>query len=262
MRLRSLSLLKRTGPGEVPLAPLPRAVTITRYAKERALAVNRLVRKMHGASFEWYGFTLAGRENPECVVDIGLPVNDRNIHRYAAIGPESISLFRDSLPPDTVINGWIHSHGDLDYKYFSPTDEANHLTVLDYVATFLRKPVARREVVIDDLRLAAGNDTEGWEAAAGSVWIVTDRPVAHARVFETVYGAFCYGILVGDGGWHRQDIYYRTRGILTGTTSASRREARMSVVRGERPFTDADREALAFEVESKIRPEAAEERRP
>jgi hypothetical protein len=254
LKIRRLSLLAKEGPREIEIAKLPRDVSITTYAKCRALAVNGLVRAIHGDSYEWYGFTLALKDRPECIVDIGIPFNDSNAYHHTAIGPENISLFSDSLPHDLIINGWIHSHGRLDYRGFSRTDEQNHLSVLDYVGTFVKKPVSRRQIVIRDL-VALTQDRFGQDEKTGrSVWVVTDVPVSEARIFEAVHGSFCYGIVVGDGGWHMQEIYYKTRGILTGTVSIGKKEARMVPVDSGRVFTKKDRELLAGEIKAKIKP--------
>ncbi len=254
MNIQRLSVLKREDPEEIQLAMLPQNVTITTYAKDRALSVNELVRSIHGDSYEWYGFTLGSKERPDCIADIGIPFNDHNVHQYTGIGPENISSFSESLPRDLVINGWIHSHGRLEYREFSRTDERNHLTVLDYVATFLRKPVSRREILIEDLLVITEDRFRQEQGSGGNVWIVTDKPVSEARIFELVYGSFCYGIVVGDGGWHMQEIYYRTRGILTGTSSVAKTKAQMLPVDSERTFTKKDREVLAGEIKVRIKP--------
>ena len=126
MRFRSLSDLKRQKPKEVILATLPQEISITHYAKKKAFKISELVREIHDESYEWYGFTLADKDNPELITDIGLPRNAQNLQEYATIGPEGIAEYHDSLEGDTVINGWIHSHGALQYMHFSHTDEENH----------------------------------------------------------------------------------------------------------------------------------------
>ncbi len=266
MRLAKLSSLKRPEPEYVTLSELPRNVIIDRFAISKALAVNELVRGIHGDSYEWYGLTLAKKENPECITDIGLPVNDSNVHQYTGIGPENISLYRDVLPPDLIINGWIHSHGSLGYKRFSRIDEANHLTVLDYVCSYMKIAVEKREAVIDDLRVVNEAELGSGGSDGGSVWIVTNEHVSRARIFETVYGCFAYAILVGDGGWYRQEIYHRTRGILTSSTNVVKRSAELLPVSSGRRFTKPDRDFLAREVREKIRPsdpfQAPEQRKP
>lgn len=244
----------REEPAEIEIAKLPQQVLITRYARCKALSINELVLRIYGGSFEWYGFTIASGERPECIADIGIPVNNVNVHTRTGISAESISLFSESLPPELAVNGWIHSHGSLESLEFSKTDEANHLTVLDFVGTLLKKPVSRREIRIRDILPVTLETLERGDEPRGSVWVVTDRPVSGARIFETVHGSFCYGIVVGDGGRHAQDIYYKTRGILTGTTGTGRKRARMLPVDFERVFTAEDMERLADEVRAKIRP--------
>jgi hypothetical protein len=254
VKLRNLSFLKRADPEEIPLATFPTDMLITKFAWEKALAINPLVNQIHGSSYEWYGLTLAEKEHPECIVDIGIPVNASNVHRHTGIDPESIALFRESLPANQVINGWIHSHGSLGYKRFSRTDETNHVTVLDYVSTFLKTPLARREVLIEDTVLLTRDSMKDAAGFAGNVWIVTDNQVSEARIFEKVYGFFSYAILVGDGGWHRQEIYCRTRGILTGTEYTTKKEAQLFAVESGKMFTERDKELLTEEIRDKVNP--------
>jgi len=143
MRFRSLSELKRPQPCEISLADLPQDIAMSQYAKAKAFKINELVLTIHEDSFEWYGYTLATKDNPELIVDIGLPKNDQNLLDYTTIGPERIAEFQESLPDDTLINGWIHSHGALQFKHFSSTDEKNNLTVLDFISTRIRKAVVK-----------------------------------------------------------------------------------------------------------------------
>ena len=254
MRFRSLSELRRADLREVALGTLPERIRIARYAMAKAFKINELVRRIHEASYEWYGYTIAAKHDPELILDIGLPKNDQNLSDYTRIGPEGIAEYQESLLPDKAINGWIHSHGDLEYERFSATDDQNQPTVLDYVATLLRKPVARREVVIRDLVLLTKDECTDTELGKGSVWLITDRRVTAARILETVYGGFCYAIVIGDGGWHRQEIHYKTRGILSGQTSESRKEAELMLVDTGRSLPEGDIVALAAEVKQKIRP--------
>ena len=53
MKLKSLSVLRRREPQEIVLAPLPTEILIARFTRENALAVNELVRTVHGESLEW-----------------------------------------------------------------------------------------------------------------------------------------------------------------------------------------------------------------
>ena len=91
MRFRSLSDLERQKPKEVILATLPQEISMTRYAKEKAFKISELVREIHHESYEWYGFTLADKDNPELITDIGLPRNAQNLEEYATINPEGIA---------------------------------------------------------------------------------------------------------------------------------------------------------------------------
>ncbi len=186
MRFKSLSYLKRQKPKEVTLATLPQEVSMTHYAKEKAFKISELVLEIHEESYEWYGFTLADQENPELITDIGLPQNDQNLQEYVAIGPERIAEYYDSLSEDTIINGWIHSHGALQYMHFSHTDEANHATVLDFVTARLRKTVAKKEIPIQDLHLLVKDEFEEKELEQGSVALITDAAVSEAMLMETI----------------------------------------------------------------------------
>jgi hypothetical protein len=197
---------------------------------------------------------MANRGNPELIVDIGLPKNDQNLSDYTSVGPEKIARFQESLPRDSVISGWVHSHGRLPYEQFSLTDAQNQVTVLDYVTAVLRKPVAKQEVVIRDLAILVKDRWTERDLERGSVALITDAPISEARLIETIYGGFCYAIVIGDGGWHRQEIHYRTRGILSGQTTDSKQEAALVPVETGRELTATDVEALRREVQEKIQP--------
>jgi hypothetical protein len=224
------------------------------YAKQKAFKINELVRTIHQDSFEWYGFTLGSRDNPEVIIDIGLPRNDQNLSDYATIGPKGIAEFQESLADDAIVNGWIHSHGALHYKHFSHTDEKNHLVVLDFVSARLRKPVAKREIPIKDLSLLVKDQFGNNNLQQGSVSLITDKPIAEATIMETVYGSFCYAIVIGDEGWHEQEIHYRESGILTGQTRESSKETEITVLDTDRSLVQLDINGLSDEVEEKIRP--------
>jgi hypothetical protein len=254
VRFKSLSALKRPKPQEIALADLPQKVTIAHYARLKAYKINELVRKIHGDSFEWYGYTLAKSHTPELIEDIGLPKNDQNLQDYTTIGPARIAEFQEVLSEQTIINGWIHSHGALNYRHFSKTDEENHLTMLNFVAARLRKPVAKREIAIQDFVMLVKGQYENKDLEKGSVCFITDVPVTKATIMETVYGNFCYGIVIGDEGWHEQVIYYQERGILSGHTTVSSKQADIVFVDTGRSLTQSDISSLSDEVEVKIQP--------
>ncbi len=257
MRFRGLAELKRSEVYEVRLAGLPEQIPIARYAMAKAFKISKLVQAIHKDSYEWYGFTIASRGNPERIVDIGLPKNDQNLSDYTSVGPEMIAGFQEALPRDQVINGWIHSHGSLPYAQFSLTDERNQVTVLDYVTALLRKPVAKKEVAIRDLVILVKDRWTEKDLERGSVTLITDAPITEARVIETIYGGFCYAIVIGDEGWHRQEIHCRRRGILSGRITEEKRPADIVLVGAERQFTRAEIQALEQEVRTKIQPGAA-----
>jgi hypothetical protein len=254
MRFKSLTDLKRKEPQELVLAALPQTIRITPFALDKAFKISALVRRLFQESFEWYGFTLATREQPAIVIDIGLPQNDENIQEYVSLNAEQIALFQETLPPELIINGWIHSHGSLDFKKFSAIDEMNQRTVLDYVTTKLRQPVAKREIFISDLVCLVKGEYREEDLQRGSVNLITDTAVAEAMLLETVYGGFCFAIVIGDEGWHRQEIHHLYRGILSGYTAGASREAELTFIGEHTTLSAADLQLLSEEVQNKIRP--------
>jgi len=254
MRFKSLSALARPQPREFKLGELPTAVRLSRYAQAKAFLINELVREIHGDSFEWYGYTLGRREAPEVVEDIGLPTNEANQQEYVSITAEQITAYQEGLGAHRVINGWIHSHGDLEMRTFSSLDEANHATMLDFVFPQLRRVVAKREVVIGGLTLVVqGAHTEG-DLTAGSVTLITDAPVRQATILEAVWGGFCYAVVIGDEGWHHQEIHYKERAVLTGETAIRKAEAEIVLTDTGRLLAPSEREDLAEAVRDRIKP--------
>jgi hypothetical protein len=254
MRFRSLSELKRPEPKEVILATLPQEISMTLYAKTKAFKINDLVREIHQKSYEWYGFTLADRENPEIIADIGLPKNDENLQDFTTLGPERIAEYHESLPEDIIINGWIHSHGALKYKHFSHTDEENQATVLDFVTARLRWVIAKKEVPIQDLHLLVKGEFDEQELTKGSVSLITDGSISEATIMETIYGGFCYSIVIDDEGWHEQEIHYKERGVLSGYSMVNKKSSAIAFIDTGKSFTEADTALLSKEVEENIQP--------
>lgn len=254
MRFKDLSQLKRTEPLEIELGSLPQHIMMTAYAKDRAFKISELVGEIFEESFEWYGFTLAHEDHQELIVDIGLPQNDLNLQDYTTLGSERIAEFQESLTEDLVINGWIHSHGALNYRHFSDTDEKNHLIVLDFVAARTRKPLAKKEIAIQDLVLLEKDRFDKKDMEKGSVSLITDQPITEAKIMETVYGSFCYSIVIGDEGWHEQEIHYRERGILSGHTTVGSKAAGIEFVDTDRSLTRNDISALSEDIKEKIKP--------
>jgi len=254
MRFKDLSHLKRPEPLTITLGNLPQQILMATYAKDKAFKVSELVSMIFEKSFEWYGFTLANNDHPELIVDIGLPKNDLNLQDYTTLGSQRIAEFQESLPEDVMINGWIHSHGDLNYRHFSNTDEKNHLTVLDFVAARTRKPLAKKEIAIQDLVLLEKDRFVAKDLGKGSISLITDGPITEAKIMETVYGSFCYSIVIGDAGWHEQEIHYRERGILSGHTTERSQAANIEFVDTGRSLSQSDISELSNKVEEKIKP--------
>jgi len=254
MRFKDLSQLKRPKPLEITLGSLPQHILMAEYAKHRAFKINELVGVLFEESFEWYGFTLAHKDHPELIIDIGLPHNDLNLQDYTTLGSERIAEFQELLTEDLIINGWIHSHGALNYRHFSNIDEKNHFTVLDFVAARTRKPLAKKEISIQDLVLLEKDRFVEKDLEKGSVCLITDGPITEAKIMETVYGSFCYSIVIGDEGWHEQEIHCRERGILSGHMIVRSKAADIEFVDTGRSLTRLDISELSDEVEEKIKP--------
>jgi len=254
MRFKDLSRLKRPKPLIITLGSLPQHILMDKYAKDKAFKICERVGVIFEKSFEWYGFTLAKNDHPELIVDIGLPQNDLNLQDYTTLGSNRIAEFQESLSEDVMINGWIHSHGALNYKHFSHTDEENHPTVLDFVAARTRKPLAKKEIAIQDLVLLQKDHFEERDMEKGSVCLITDGPITEARIMETVYGSFCYSIVIGDEGWHEQEIHCRERGILSSHTTVMSQAAKIEFVDTGRSLSQIDIIALSNEVKQKIKP--------
>lgn len=254
MRFKSLADLKRREPREVVFATLPQEIPITRFALDKAFKINELVRAAFQESFEWYGFTLGERTRPEVILDLGLPANTENVADYVSLAPERIAAYQETLPPDLVINGWIHSHGRMEVRRFSAIDEENQRTVLNFVTPRLRRPVAKREIVIDHLVCLVKGRFQDRDLEKGSVSLITDAPVGEATLMETVYGSFCYALVIGDDGWHHQEIHYQHRGILTGHTVVESRAAELRLLETERRLSAEDIRRLREEVQEKIQP--------
>ena len=79
------------------LATLPQDIAMSQYARAKAFKINELVRTIHEASFEWYGFTLAAGDNPELIIDIGLPSNSYNLLDYTVLAAAGIAEFQEAL---------------------------------------------------------------------------------------------------------------------------------------------------------------------
>jgi hypothetical protein len=254
MRFKDLSQLKRPQPLEIALGSLPQHILMATYAKNKAFKISELVGVIFEESFEWYGFMLAHKDHPELIIDIGLPQNDLNLQDYTTLGSERIAEFQESLTENLIINGWIHSHGALNYKHFSHTDEENHLTVLDFVAARTRKPLAKKEIAIQDLVILQRDRFEQKDMEKGSVCLITDGPITEAKIMETVYGSFCYSIVIGDSGWHEQEIHCRERGILSGHTTVMTNAANIEFVDTGKTLSQVDIISLSDEVKQKIKP--------
>lgn len=254
MRFKNLSQLKRPEPLTITLGNLPQHILMAKYAKDKAFKISELVGVIFEKSFEWYGFTLANNDHPERIEDIGLPENDLNLQDHTHLGSQRIAEFQESLPEDVMINGWIHSHGALNYRHFSHTDEENHRTVLDFVAARTRKPLVKKEIAIQDLVLLQKDRFAEKDLGKGSVCLITDGPITEAKIMETIYGSFCYSIVIGDEGWHQQEIHFRERGILSGHTTVRSQAADIEFVNTGKSLSQVDIIALSDEVKQKIKP--------
>jgi hypothetical protein len=254
MRFKTLSQLKRAEPFKIILGNLPQNILMAEYARARAFKISELVREIFNDSYEWYGFTLADPSHPEFIIDIGLPENNMNLQDYTTISSTKIAEFHESMPKDRIINGWIHSHGALNYKHFSTTDEKNNRTVLDFVAAGTRKSLAKKEISIQDLALLEKDRFAEKDLEKGTVSLITDKPITEAIIMETVYGSFCYSIVIGDSGWHEQQIHYRERRILSGHGTVWSQSAKIEFVDTGRTLNPEEIQAIGSEVKEKIKP--------
>jgi hypothetical protein len=254
MRFKDLSHLKRPEPLKIILGSMPQNILMAGYARERAFKISEAVREIFKKSYEWYGFTLADPVHPEFIIDIGLPKNDMNLQDYTILSSNRIAEYHESLPKNRIINGWIHSHGALNYKHFSSTDEKNNRTVLDFIAAGTRKPLAKKEIPIQDLVLLEKGRFAEKNLKKGTVSLITDKPITEAKIMETVYGCFCYSIVIGDGGWHEQQIHYRETSILSGHEMVWSKSADIELVNTPRTLSPEEIHAIGHEVKEKIQP--------
>ena len=113
---------------------------------------------------------------------------------------------------------------------------------------------ALEEIIIQDLAMLVKDQHTDRDFEKGSVALITDKPISEATIMETIYGSFCYCIVVGDEGWHEQEIHYRERGILSKHTKESHRAADIERVDTGRGLSETDIKALSDEVKQKINP--------
>jgi hypothetical protein len=116
--------------------------------------------------------------------------------------------------------------------------------------------VAKREVPIKDVVFLLEDRFAREDLTAGSVCLITDAPITAATIMETVFGSFCYAVVIGDEGWCEQQIHYREDGVLSGRMALSSRRAEIQLVDTGRVFSDFDMSALRDEVEERIQPNA------
>ena len=114
--------------------------------------------------------------------------------------------------------------------------------------------MAKKEIPIQDLQLLVKDEFEEKELEQGSVSLITDAAVSEAMLLETIHGGFSYSIVIGDEGWHEQEIHYTERGILSGHTTVSSREADIEFVDTGKTLTQIDINGLSDEVKENIQP--------
>lgn len=259
--IKSLAELRRErAPDTYLLDELPKIVQWTSYAKQKASAINSLVREMYGSSLEWYGFTIGHSEKPQLIVDIGLGENARNDPAYTKIEPEQIGKFCESLPDEYLINGWIHSHGTMGV-FFSGTDERNMVNVLDFVTTRLKFPVKKQELLIEDISLLVEGEFSKADLKEGTTTIITDKPIGNAKILETIMGGFSYGMVIIDSGKTGQEIFYKYSSMLTQEEKITHRgdlngsgSAEIRTI-PSKPFGLEDLKCLQAEVKKNIKPD-------
>ena len=252
MKLQSLSSLKKKELETIIISELPTEIKMTTYAKEKAYTVNKLIREICGSSLEWYGFTLADKSDPEIIIDIGLGKNAANQAGYTKIEPRDIDDFLRAKPENTIINGWIHSHGNLGFHQFSGTDDRNHKTVLDFVAGSTSKVIGYSEIPIQRLVITSAEDMSPEKMKDCTIAIVTEIAVESAKLMEKIEGSFSYGVVVDDSGWHEQEIHFVKTKPLSKTSETDRINAEIADIIVEKTITAEDLIALKKELEKKI----------
>jgi hypothetical protein len=71
---------------------------------------------------------------------------------------------------------------------------------------------------------------------------------------ETIYGGFCYSIVIDDEGWHEQEIHYKERGVLSGYSMVNKKSSGIVFIDSGKSLTEADTALLSKEVEENIQP--------
>jgi hypothetical protein len=263
MVIKDLDLLrKKSGNGlEVIIEELPKKVKIIDYALEKGFTINRLVREIYGRSYEWYGFLIAEKKQPEVIIDIGIPENAVNSYTYTKVEPEQVQKFlielKENGKDDYFVNGWIHSHGNLGFRQFSSTDEQNMKVMLNFTSSHTTKPIAKKEVLISNLAVVSQNGKpieEILKENDGSIVIITQNEPGELRIFDTIYGCFGYSIVIGDEGWSKQKIMYRKHSIISRIDEYWTEDAEIELIETEKRIENVELEALKEEIKQKIKP--------
>ncbi|MFA5084539.1 MAG: hypothetical protein WC475_04155 [Candidatus Paceibacterota bacterium] len=253
MKIQSLSQFDKKEKLEIILDKLPEKVRITDYALVKGFKVNELVKKIHHSSYEWYGFLIGERSNPGLVTDIGIGKNDANNSAYTRIAPEEIQKFLEEMNGNRLINGWIHSHGNLGFRQFSGTDDGNMKTVLSFVASATRKPIAKKEIIVNDISIVTEDYTKS-ELKKGTLTLITNKKIEKPKILETVYGGFSYSIVIGDEGWHEQEISCEKYSLFTDKKENTSEKSDLEVIATGKTLSKEDVNALQKDVKEKIRP--------
>ena len=261
MIIKDLRELRKREGLEIILGELPNKVKITDYALEKGFKINELVREIYGRSYEWYGFLIARMKEPEIIIDIGLPKNKENDYSYTSVDPEGIGKFLDELRKNSkeeyFINGWIHSHGRLNYRRFSYIDQENMKKVLNFVSSFTTRPIAKKEIIINNLTVVTKNKgpiEEILKKDKGSITIVTQKEPGEIKIFDTIYGAFAYSIVIGDERWSEQEIMYRKYSLISKIDEYWTNETEIELIQTNKRISDREIEALKKEIDEKINP--------
>ena len=252
-RIKSLEYLKKDSKS-IQLETLPINISIYDYALEKAYKINELVKKNYRSSYEWYGYLLGKKENPEVVIDIGLGKNKENGYAYTKISEEDIAKFIDELSKDLIINGWIHSHGNLNYRHFSGTDEENMKKVLNFVSPLTKRPIQKREIIIKNLNIVDENyNIEDLKKGSVTV-VVNNKETKNIKIFETIYGSFSYNIVIGDEGWNEKSIAYEEKGVLTGYYKIQTKPCELEMILTGKKLRKDEIRKLKGEIKEKIKP--------
>ncbi len=255
MTISSLDNLRRRNSLVTKLGNhLPEDIPYSDYAFKKSFKVVERFRKKYDSK-EWYGLTLGTLAAPMDIYDIGIPPNNKNYNAYTQIIPEMIGEYIETLDPKLVVNGWVHSHGHLNYRQFSGTDYDNMRVVHNFVSSRIEFPLEKRERLVNNLSILIEGQYSLKDLNNGSLTLIVDQPIKQARILDTLLGSFSYHVVIGEGGWHCAEILYGFRDLLSGKDMEIKRKTGPDLLRrvnDGRKFGRSATRKLYRELDEKI----------